>query len=129
MTKQEFGQIGSIEYPKNCLIQSSDLINNTPRTLVYGYDKDRNTYHLYLKHDLFYSLWYDSALIEIRCEIGVTEIDARHCSPNKRVYPEACDFEFAKLLIQKGVYLTYTFFNEKRLKAVYYGLTIEDFKK
>lgn len=46
--------------------------------------------------------------------------------PDKRLYPEACDYHFCKLLKDKGVNLPFTSYNERRTKADFYGFTLED---
>jgi hypothetical protein len=82
------------------IIHVNDLLNKNDRTLVYGYDCERTTYHLYLKDEKFFSLWYSikNEIFRGQSLIGVKEINAAACSPDKRVYPESCDFEFATLL-------------------------------
>lgn len=50
------------------------------------------------------------------------------CGTIKEVspYPETCDYEFCKLLKERGISLPFTGFNEKRTLRDYYGFTLED---
>lgn len=42
---------------------------------------------------------------------------------NKRVYPEASDYEFCKKLLDIGVYIPFTTFDENREEKQFYGAT------
>lgn len=46
--------------------------------------------------------------------------------PDKRLYPEACDFEFCRLLKERGISLPFTVFNSERVAKDFYGFTLED---
>lgn len=89
------------------------------RTLLYGYDCDRNTYHVYLKDDLVHLAVYKYGDATVS---AITEFEQlRDLVPNKRLYPESCDYEFCKFLKEAGVYLSFTTHNSKRTPAQFYG--------
>lgn len=105
------------------LDKMKDLKN---RTLIYGYDCDRNSFHLYLKDKMFCLLRYSSTNI-ISYQKGYFLLP-NNCIPNKRVYPESCDFEFCELLNDYGISIPFTIFNTQRAKNLkrrkYHGLTV-----
>lgn len=45
--------------------------------------------------------------------------------PDKRLYPERCDYAFCKLLKRKGLYLPFTAFKDDVPKLDFYGFTLE----
>jgi hypothetical protein len=116
-----------------------DLQDQTPRTLIFGYTCNRETFHVYIGKDhqlhvLLYSPIFDNEssdrfyILQHFEEGGQT--DNHGFVPNKRVYPESCDFEFCRLLQTCDVNIPFTTFDpqgyEKRLAAnggVYAGLT------
>ena len=50
--------------------------------------------------------------------------------PNKRLYPETCDFEFTKALVRAKVNMPWTTFSERNpLRSKFYGKTIGDFSE
>jgi len=123
MNKTQFENITLLPIPH---ITINDLTNQTNRTLIYGYTCERHTFHLYLKNKMFYCIYYDTNHIILHRIIGES-IDPANCIPNKRVYPESCDYEFAQLLKLRGYALPYTTYNEQRAKILkkkkYHGLT------
>lgn len=106
MKLEEFKNLQNV----NILLTAKDLINHTPRTLLYGYDIYRNTVHTYL----------DDNLRIITLKYGYKErptclflTNNHEYVPSKRLYPERCDMEFCKLLISLGINLPFTTFNEE----------------
>lgn len=120
MTKDEYTQLSKI-WSISPTIKISDIKNPENRTLIYGYNKDRETFHLYLYEGMFVILWYSypDILISFAEE---TELDPDMCIPNKRIYPECCDFEFCALLRKYDVSLPFTNWNEYRETKQHYGL-------
>jgi hypothetical protein len=50
--------------------------------------------------------------------------------PDKRIYPEACDYEFCKLLTQAGVTLNPTSYNAARdLSNAFHGKCLHELQK
>ena len=104
------------------LASAALLESRAPRTLVYGYTCDRKTFHVYLDdsgciHKLMYS--YEGEILLHKQEADGLELD--ECVPDKRLYPEACDYEFCQLLRKAGVHLSFTTWSDTRVPAQYYG--------
>ena len=114
---------------KHGIIKTSELVGSNDRTLIYGYDIERNMFHLYLKYEKFNFIKYNSNKEVISYGYGLSKICAEDCIPDKRVYPEACDYYFCKLLMNKGVKIPFTTFNRNRVEKQFYGLTKDDFDK
>lgn len=103
------------------VININDLKDKTPRTLLYGYTADRDTWHVYINEhsDEIMTVVYqgkgrDMSLLRIE----------ENCAyiPNKRLYPSCCDFEFCKLLKREGLFLPFTTWTD-RAPEKYYGET------
>lgn len=79
------------------------LKDRTPRTLVYGFDCSRNTWHLYLTEEgKFQRVLYDTHGFLVDA-YTFTEIKPEEAVPDKRIYAEKSDFEFCQLLLNSGV--------------------------
>lgn len=107
MKRNEYIQLMNIEEDVD-IITVNHLKNKFDRTLLYGYDCDRNTYHVYLKDENIYVVRYNSCNILTRLKVSSNE----DYVPNKRVYPQYSDFEFCKLLIEKDIYIPFLEYNE-----------------
>ena len=90
------------------LVTANHLKNKSDRTLLYGYDCDRNTFHVYLKDENIHVVKYNSSKILTVLNVFSNE----DYVPNKRVYPQYSDFEFCKLLIEKDVYIPFSNYEE-----------------
>jgi hypothetical protein len=144
MNQQEYKQL-TTETIERRVLGLADLVNRTPRTLIFGYTTDRDTFHVYigpdnLIHVLFYSERGSSVpegeprfliLGHTFGESGGLQDNGEYV-PNKRVYPESCDYEFCKVLKSHGVNIPFTTFTEdadarrKEARNGYAGHTFED---
>lgn len=110
MTEDEFLELDG---PKDDLdkIHVTDLINREPRILVYGYTCERNTFILELTQDGKFQRTIKNPYKGIYLS-GPPDEFACHdrCVPDKRVYPAKSDYEFCKLLKNRGVQVYYTGF-------------------
>lgn len=104
------------EKDRSELIQINHLENQNDRTLLYGFDCDRNTWHTYIKDGEIHKVVYGYEESPKKREV----YSNYEYVPNKRLYPECCDFEFCKLLKLKDVILPFTSFQERYVKQ-YYG--------
>jgi hypothetical protein len=94
----------------------SDLTDQSNRTLIYGYDCDRHTFHLYIKDRQFHVHYY---VMKKTLSHSCTEsLDIRACIPDKRVYPESCDYEFCQLLKYRDVGIPFTTYDRVRAKRL-----------
>lgn len=104
--------MNSCEYDKlqnigDVPISADLLVNKSPRTLLYGYTLERDTWHVYLDIDgeiqtIKYGYGDNSHIEKINISCNEEYI------PTKRLYAERCDFEFCSLLKQHGVTLNFT---------------------
>lgn len=111
------------------LVRGKDLRDQEARTLIYGYDVDRNSFHVYLSYngkicavlysypDKILSTWdEDSAGFPEGVTTNLEWI------PNKRVYPECCDYDFCRILQERGVDVPYTTYDTTRkLDRLFWG--------
>jgi hypothetical protein len=113
------------------------------KTLLYGYTCNRETFHVYIKHaqiyvvvyEVDYSINYDNQLGGFMRGDGKPK-NMRHIEvksnkdyiPDKRLYPERCDYNFCKLLKERGIDLPFTHWSEEiePNEKGYYGFTLED---
>ena len=127
MKKEEFEKL---ELTK--VIIASDLINKKDRTLLYGYTCARETFHVYLKnmkiHVVIYQNYYGCETVKPKNMREIIVKSNMDYIPDKRLYPETCDFEFCKLLKEKDIHLPFTNFNNDREVSDFYGFTLEDRK-
>jgi hypothetical protein len=103
---------------------------------LYGYTCERKTFHVYVKNEQIYTVVYDteySRAVPKPVNMRQIEIKSNHdYVPDKRLYPERCDYNFCLLLKEKGVNLPFTHWSEPVEIALddprypYYGFTLED---
>lgn len=106
MTKEEYTKL-TTDYTNKNLITVADLANKNNRVLLYGYTIERHTFKVELL-DGDYICTSIEKYGEPEYEINVTKNE--DYVPNKRVYPERSDYEFCKLLVERGVYIPWTVF-------------------
>lgn len=124
MTKDEYTNLRSIEMASPT-VSVYELENKTPRTLLFGYDVNRVTYHVYLyAGSICWFVYKESTGLERFAE-GIT-MPAASLIPDKRLYPNRCDFEFCKLLRSKGLNLCFTTYDENIEKTRYYGRRMDE---
>ena len=110
MTKHEYNLFQNMQ-PAEKTISVGELRNKSDRTLLYGYDTDRNTYHTYLKHGRLNHV-VKTGNKTISSVHDESSLPLEGLVPNKRLYPERCDLEFCSLLKEKDVAMTFTTFSE-----------------
>lgn len=135
MNHSEFELFKTVEQgtPRNITLTQNDFASDCrsfSKTLLYGYDCDRNTHHVYQDfHGLIYLYVYkDGPVIgqptEIK-KIDVSEVGVptlQDLIPNKRLYPQYCDYEFCAYLKGRGVELPFTTWEDPRpLSGVFVG--------
>ena len=117
MNKQEYDTLRT----DSTFIAADKLLNKTPRTLLYGYTCNRDTWHVYFNGEKIVTCYY--AYKEE--PIGQTVRTNNDYIPNKRLHAECCDFEFCLLLRKAGVDLPFTVPDFNRPAKQFYG-TIEE---
>lgn len=116
MNKEQYNDLRDISEIHK-VITISDLKNTTDRTLIYGYTCERDTWHVYIHKNHIYTVIYKYKESPEQIEIK----DNYYYVPDKRLYPECCDYEFCKLLKEKGIDLPFTTWTDRKEKKVYYG--------
>lgn len=116
MNEHQYKSLAGVE--ASCtLLTGKHLSDQTDRTLLYGYNCDRDTWHVYLEggkiHSVIYT--YDGEPTELTIRSNFDYV------PDKRLYPARCDYEFCELLKKNDVPLPFTTFEEVKLKGTYYG--------
>lgn len=88
--------------------------DNKPRTLLYGYNTDREDWHVYLYKRHVHRVVGNST--PCRLFMSLNEL-----VPCKRLYPDACDYDFCVFLKRKGIALPFTAFSSARTPHQFYG--------
>lgn len=105
----------------NKIITIGDLVNKDDRTLLYGYTCDRYSWHVYIKNKVIHTICYnfdESGLHSIPICANSNYI------PDKRLYPNCCDYEFCSLLKNCGEHLCFTTFDCDMISKKYWGYTL-----
>lgn len=104
------------------LLTADNLADKTPRTLVYGYTCTGDSWHVFLDHDgQIKTVAYSSEKNPLQT-IDIT--NNRSFVPDKRIYPQFCDFEFCSLLKSQDVPLPFTFADFEHVKeGPFFGRT------
>jgi hypothetical protein len=107
-----------------------DLSEFTPRTLLYGYDVDRNSFHIYADDvgDIILHVYNYNTTLRVQ-NLTKEGFSTEHLIqgvpnaivPNKRLYPQYCDFEFCRYLKQIGAELTFTAYEEPTERPAFTG--------
>lgn len=117
MTPEQYEQL----FNTGGLVLAEHLINKNPRTLLYGYNLARDTWHVYLGNDgVIHTVKYEYKGEPQEVEVTVNE----DYIPSKRLYPEACDAEFCTLLMKNQINLPFTTFSSERPPAQFYAETL-----
>lgn len=107
MNKEEFEGLTKLTVD-SISISAAELKNQTDRTLLYGYDFDRNTVHVYLQGGLIHYYKPHTYASEPPLHEAKEKWDAEEVVPVKRTYPDLCDAEFCTLLRSKGISPNFT---------------------
>jgi len=114
MNKKQYNKLSHMDEEAS-LISVTDLIDRRDRTLIYGYTLDRYTFHVYLKggkiHRYIYSEYVNvEGYDEYICGAG---LPVKSVIPDKRIYPAKSDYEFCKILMKGGEFLSFTTFENE----------------
>ena len=137
MTKEWFDKLNQYNFDLDNLIEAHHLrpyLYN--KTLLYGYTCARDTFHVYIKNEQIYVVVYNneysSGAIKPTNLRQITIKSNSDYIPDKRLYPERCDYNFCKLLKEKGVELPFTTWSDpveidlEDPRYPYYGFTLEN---
>lgn len=103
-------------------------VGGEDRTLIYGYTLGRSAFHAYKKDGELHVLVHDGEGRLPVCYVHGLWLNPEAFAPDKRAYPEDCDFEFCRLLQSRGVDVCFTTYREfsDNHNAAFKGLTAEE---
>lgn len=110
MTKDELALLKT-EVNNSGSVSVSELPAGYEGTLVYGYDCERNTVHVYAKAGQIHAVTYNRDG-EIISHVFGKEVYTGSCKPQKRAYRQTTQYFFASLMAKKGYDLSITEGNE-----------------
>ncbi|MFJ2662570.1 hypothetical protein [Arthrobacter koreensis] len=122
MNQNEYEQFCGEDRRANPPLVTAEDVGGDNRTLAYGYDVDRNTFHVYVHEGSLYVLTYSSRG-EIISNNSGPELQAQLLRPNKRVYPQYTDGRFARIMRDLDFPLPFTTWSEPQREGPYYGHT------
>ncbi len=126
MNQDEFEKIGRLQMARP-ILKGADLADQQGRTLMYGYNVARQTFHVYLRAGVIHQVTYrDEVVLVHKTENEITSND--FYVPEKRAYPGWCDLEFCAALILRGVEIPFTTFDpsDVRLNGACSGKIFEE---
>jgi hypothetical protein len=103
-------------------VVTAEKVGGESRTLTFGYDVDRNSFHAYIHEGTLYVLTYNR-LGQILSEGSGTWMPVQTLRPNKRVYPQYTDGDFARIMRDLDFPLPFTNWSEPLREGPYYGST------
>lgn len=119
MTEQQVKDLNDIA-PDKIYLRGDMLENQKDRTLLWGYTVERASFHVYLLDGVLHLYIYDRYSPPVR-KTEDDNLEPQEWVPDKRLYPEACDYEFCALLKKHGAWISFTTYNPNRKPADFYG--------
>lgn len=122
MTPEEYLKL---QHDGGALILGSDLVDQTDRTLLFGFNYENMTHHVYLKDGVIHTVRY-----MLDKEVHEHPVfDNTNYLPGKRTYPTRSDFEFCLKLQHVGMDPCYTTYDKREFDmkryGVYFGRTLD----
>lgn len=133
MTKKEFDLLNNITKKNEAVIEVSDLEPFVgDRTLIYGYTCKKETFHVYIKDKQIHAVVYNTDYLnDPPRPKNMREIiikSNRDYIPDRRLYPERCDYRFCEMLKRKDISLLFTGWTVGVGLKDFYGFVLEDCK-
>lgn len=102
------------------VVTAEELSAGGDRTLTLGYNTERETLHVYLEVGEIHAFWYSGE--RVLAHVQGAELYVHQLTPNKRVYPEYTDLEFARLMRERTeMGLPFTTWSEPRWEGPFHG--------
>ena len=104
---EEIRRIQNIDH--RALVSAEQFAAGGDRTLIYGYDVDRNTFHVYLKDGMLHRFVYRPS-VQPRWPFAHVALHSMHgvdMVPNKRIYWEFSDFEAIRTLARLNISMSF----------------------
>ena len=105
MTPEQVFQLFQMQQGPSDLVGPDGVAN---KTLLYGYDCDRRTWHVWQKDGFINRAIYihgNPSFEDHQCDLTLS---ASILIPNKRLYADACDYDFCVRLRSIGAHLSFT---------------------
>jgi hypothetical protein len=121
MIKEKYEKLDQI---KEKIIVADDLKNRTDRTLLYGYTCARDIWHVYIQnwHVYIQNNHIYTVIYEYDKEPSLVNINYNQdYIPDKRLYPECCDYEFCEILKRLDIHLPFTTWQDRPEQKQYWG--------
>lgn len=120
MKKNQFEALNSIR-SEDKIVSLKDIANKKDRTLLYGYTCERDTFHVYIRHGELHRIVYNREDHKPLAHDHGESLKLDSIVPDKKLYPEACDFDFCALLVKSGVNLPFTTWDDTREEKTFYA--------
>jgi hypothetical protein len=128
MNPTQYELLNSTIRPEPQVVNAKCMYNQAERTLVYGCTADKDTLHVYLEAGVVHKVVYN-----FKGELLLHKTDRdglmyAECAVAKRIYPEACDFDFCAVLKRRGIALSFYVWADNREPAAFYGKRLAELK-
>lgn len=120
MTKDEFERLQQARYNPP-VIDVGSFADKSDRTLVWGYTTERRDFHVYFKDGLIHRFMPAFSRTDTDSHVCATSFEVGMLYPNKRLYPEACDYEMMLKVYDAGGMPSFTTWDDSRPPARFYG--------
>lgn len=128
MNKSEY-ELLKVVWRDKPILGLDDLSDTSNRTLLWGYTCERDSWHVYIEDGEIHTVMYGyNDMLKHYHSCCATD-NPSDWIPDKRLYPEACDYEFCKLLKEYGYSLPFTTWNDDRAAQQYHGKTLSELKE
>lgn len=122
MNQNEYEEFEAEDSHVPVTVVTTEKVGGENRTLALGYDVDRNTFHAYVHEGRLHVLTHNR-LGQILSETSGAWLPIVVMRPNKRVYPQYTDGDFARIMRDLDHPLTFTTWSEPKREGPYYGAT------
>lgn len=131
MLQDEYEAYRASKHEDAIVLSVDDVAAGGDRTLIYGYDLERDTIHVYLKDGEIHYVRSRGASGQ---RGGVADyqhgktLPASLLSPSKRAYPARTDYVAAQRMAALGCDLCFTTFEEVELpESGFYGMVVDPY--
>lgn len=124
MNRQQFEDLKNLPPGGVRHFSVDNLEDKSDRALLYGYTCDRDTWHVYLYQgeiNLFVYAGSGKHTHEVKAHVKGVRMESESLIPDKRLYPQCCDYETCRFLDQQGIYLPFTTFDDAVAANPFHG--------
>jgi len=125
LNRIDFLTLADIKIPE-VLLSVEDLNDRSDRTLLYGKTFDGNIYHVYLEDGKIHAINYNDREEQPKLYIVNIANNQDYIPKEMFLSPEKSDFEFCKLLKERGIGLPVSSWKEIAEKQICYGKVLSE---